>query len=166
MTNVALFLGISNLSNTPLGNALNAASVGAKTVNGPGLESVSTRSAAFTAATSVLNDPAPEATSTIVFETGFFASGIGIPGVLGFRGCSDGIGVIGVDGIGVIDGMGCVDGMGVGIADGTVGAGFTSFAITAAADSAIAAVINAVIDKGEIFFKDVIILLNSLGGLI
>ena len=91
---------------------------------------------------------------------------MGIPGILGFRGCSDGIGVIGVDGIGVIDGMGCVDGMGVGIADGTVGAGFTSFAITAAADSAIAAVINAVIDKGEIFFKDVIILLNSLGGLI
>ena len=76
---------------------------------------------------------------------------------------------MGVDGIGmgVIDGIGCVDGIGVmgvigatGVADGTTGVGFTSFAITAAADSAIAAVIN----KGEIFFKDVIILLNNLGG--
>ena len=93
---------------------------------------------------------------------------MGIPGILGFRGCSDGIGVIGVDGIGigVMDGTGCVDGMGVmgeGIADGTVGTGFTSFAITAAADNAIAVVINAVIDKGEIFFKDFIILLKILG---
>lgn len=75
----------------------------------------------------------------------------------------DGIGIGGIDGIGVtggVDGMGV---MGMGIADGTVGVDFTSFAITAAADSAIAAAINAVIDKGEIFFKDVIILLNNLG---
>ena len=66
-------------------------------------------------------------------------------------------------GIGVIDGMGCVDGMGVmgvGVADGTVGVGFTSFAITAAADNAIAAIITAIVDTGEIFFKDVIILLK------
>ena len=65
--------------------------------------------------------------------------------------------------MGVIDGMGVMGVMGVGVADGTVGVGFTSFAITAAADNAIAAVISAVIDKGEIFFKDVIILLNNLG---
>ena len=75
------------------------------------------------------------------------------------------MGVIGVDGLGlgVIDGMGCVDGIGVmgeGVTDGTVGVVFTSLAITAAADSAIAAAIN----NGEIFFKDVIILLDNLGG--
>ena len=65
-----------------------------------------------------------------------------------------------------MDGTGCVDGMGVmgeGIADGTVGTGFTSFAITAAADNAIAAVISAVIENGEIFFKDVIVLLKFRG---
>ena len=77
----------------------------------------------------------------------------------------DGIGVIdgiGVDGIGVIDGIGCVDGVGVmgtaGVADRTVG--LTSFASTEAADNAIAAVIK----NGEIFFKDVIIFFANLGG--
>lgn len=72
-----------------------------------------------------------------------------------------GLGVI--DGMGIgVDGMGCVDGTGV---MGVTGAAvvFTSFAITAAADSAIAVVINAVINNGEFFFKDVIILLNNLG---
>ena len=38
----------------PLGRAANASLVGAKTVNGPGPSSVSTRPAAFTAATSVV----------------------------------------------------------------------------------------------------------------
>lgn len=62
-----------------------------------------------------------------------------------------------MDGIGVIDGTGVTDGIGVGL-DGTVGVGFTSFATTAAAaESAIVAVIN----KGETFFKNVIILLRQ-----
>ena len=71
----------------------------------------------------------------------------------------DGIGVdgIGVDGIGVVDGTGAAKGI-----DGTVGAGFTSFATTAAAESAIVAVIN----KGETFFKNVIIFSESNRGLI
>src|ERR687898_751116 len=46
--------------------AANASSVGANTVNGPGPESVSTNPAASTAATSVVNEPAAAATSTIV----------------------------------------------------------------------------------------------------
>lgn len=51
----------------PLGSLANAASVGAKTVNGPFPFKVSTRSAAFTAATRVLRFGLPTATSTISF---------------------------------------------------------------------------------------------------
>ena len=49
----------------PFGNLANASSVGAKTVNGPAPLRVSTRPAAFTAVTSVLNDPAATAVSTM-----------------------------------------------------------------------------------------------------
>ncbi len=49
----------------PAGSFANAASVGAKTVNGPGPLRVSTRPAALTAVTSVLNWPAPTAVSTM-----------------------------------------------------------------------------------------------------
>eukprot|EP00913_Durusdinium_trenchii_P028291 g26519.t1 len=54
----------------PFGSLRNAASVGANTVNGPLPFSVFTRSAAFTAVTSVLNEPAETAVSTMSF---FFA---------------------------------------------------------------------------------------------
>ena len=50
----------------PAGSLANAASVGANTVNGPLPLSVSTRPAAFTAATRVLKLPAATAVSTIV----------------------------------------------------------------------------------------------------
>ena len=50
------------------GQCANAASVGAKTVNGPLPWSASTRPAACTAATSVLNWPAPIAVATMSFE--------------------------------------------------------------------------------------------------
>ena len=49
----------------PAGNAANASSVGAKTVNGPSPLSTSTKSAAFTAATNVVKDHAATAVSTI-----------------------------------------------------------------------------------------------------
>src|SRR3954471_19309395 len=51
---MGLFSGLSKVSTVPAGSAANAALVGAKTVNGPGPLSVSTRPAAFTAATSVV----------------------------------------------------------------------------------------------------------------
>ncbi len=51
---LALFSGFTSVSTVPAGSFLNAASVGAKTVKGPGPDSVSTRPAAFTAATSVV----------------------------------------------------------------------------------------------------------------
>src|SRR6478735_2628384 len=51
---IALFSGLSRVSTVPAGNAAKAALVGANTVNGPGLLSVSTRPAALTAATSVV----------------------------------------------------------------------------------------------------------------
>src|SRR5262249_7480669 len=50
----ALFSGFRRSSTVPWGNVLNAALVGAKTVKGPDPCSVSTRAAAFTAATSVV----------------------------------------------------------------------------------------------------------------
>src|SRR6478752_2261364 len=52
-------------SSVPAGSAAKAASVGAKTVNGPLPWSVSTRPAALTAARRVLNDPASVAVSTM-----------------------------------------------------------------------------------------------------
>ena len=49
-----MFSGFSSVSTVPAGSASNAAFTGANTVNGPLLCSVSTRPAAFTAATSVV----------------------------------------------------------------------------------------------------------------
>jgi hypothetical protein len=54
LRSIALFSGLSRLSTVPAGSAANAALVGANTVNGPGPFSVATRSAALTAATSVV----------------------------------------------------------------------------------------------------------------
>merc|ERR1712019_267421 len=53
-TNWSLFSGFRSESKVPAGNAANAEFTGAKTVNGPGELSVSTKSPATTAATSVL----------------------------------------------------------------------------------------------------------------
>ena len=62
-----MFSGNRSDSTVPSGSLANASSVGAKTVNGHSLFSVATRSAAVTAATSVLNMPASTATSTMSF---------------------------------------------------------------------------------------------------
>jgi hypothetical protein len=51
----------------------NASSVGAKTVKGPGLFSVSTNPAALTAVTKVSNEPAPTAMSTM---SGIYVSSV------------------------------------------------------------------------------------------
>ena len=58
--------GWTSLSTVPLGSLSKAAFVGANTVKGPGPDRVSTRPAAFTAATSVVRVLACEAFSTIV----------------------------------------------------------------------------------------------------
>src|SRR5471032_1637374 len=65
LVKVALFSGLTRLSTVPAGRAANASFVGAKTVNGPLLFSVSTRPAAFTAATSVVWSAELTALSTI-----------------------------------------------------------------------------------------------------
>src|SRR3954469_25660585 len=54
------------MSSVPAGRAAKAASVGAKTVNGPGPLSVSTKPAAFTASTRTVKSSAAAATSTMV----------------------------------------------------------------------------------------------------
>ena len=54
MVSVALFSGFTSVSTVPAGSLPKAALVGANTVNGPLPSSVSTRPAAFTAATSVV----------------------------------------------------------------------------------------------------------------
>jgi len=54
LVSVALFSGFTSVSTVPAGSLAKAALVGAKTVNGPGPDSVSTSPAAFTAATSVV----------------------------------------------------------------------------------------------------------------
>src|SRR5688572_4441320 len=70
--NASLFA--SNDSTVPAGNFAKAASVGAKTVNGPAPCSVSARPAALTAATRVLKLPFSEATCTMFF--GVVATGV------------------------------------------------------------------------------------------
>src|SRR6478735_4580529 len=60
-----LFSGFSSASSVPAGSFANASSVGANTVKGPAPFSVSTRSAAWSAFASVLNDPAATAVSTM-----------------------------------------------------------------------------------------------------
>src|SRR5271165_4454517 len=54
LVSVPLFSGLTRLSTVPAGNLPKASLVGANTVNGPAPCSVSTRPAAFTAATSVV----------------------------------------------------------------------------------------------------------------
>ena len=79
MVNVALFSGLTSVSTVPAGNFANASLVGANTVNGPVPDNVVTRSAALTAATSVVKFGAAEALSTIVrFES------IAAPPTIGF----------------------------------------------------------------------------------
>ncbi len=73
LVSLSLFSGLTRSSTVPAGSLAKASSLGAKTVNGPGPFSVSTRPAAVTAATRVLNEPAATAVSTI--------SGMGIPRV-------------------------------------------------------------------------------------
>ena len=63
-------MSANNPSSTPSGNAANASSVGANTVNVPSPESVSTKFAASSAATKVLNPPST-AISAILFSTSF-----------------------------------------------------------------------------------------------
>ena len=72
---LSLFSGLRSSSTVPAGRYAKASSVGAKTVNGPFPLSVPTRSAAPSAAASVLNDPAATAVSTmsasgVDFDTG------------------------------------------------------------------------------------------------
>src|SRR4030088_1821941 len=76
---MALFSGLSNVSTVPAGNCANASLVGAKTVNGPLLWSVSTRPAALTAATRVVWSAEFIALPTIVF-VGYIAA----PPTMGF----------------------------------------------------------------------------------
>jgi hypothetical protein len=73
LVSVALFSGLSSVSTVPAGSAAKAALVGANTVNGPGLFSVSTRPAAFTAATSVVWSLELTALSTMSF-VGYIAA--------------------------------------------------------------------------------------------
>jgi hypothetical protein len=68
LVKVSLFSGFTRVSTVPAGSLAKAALVGAKTVKGPGLESVSTRSAALTAATSVVWSFELTAFWTMVFE--------------------------------------------------------------------------------------------------
>src|SRR6187399_1302994 len=65
---LALFSGLSSDSTVPAGSLAKASSVGANTVNGPAPFSVVTRSAAVSAAASVLNEPAATAVSTMSFD--------------------------------------------------------------------------------------------------
>ena len=62
-----MFSGFNKPSTVPAGNLSNAAFVGANTVNGPSPLKVSTKSAAFTAATNVEKSGFPIATSVILF---------------------------------------------------------------------------------------------------
>ena len=74
----ALFSGLMSSSTVPAGSLAKAASVGAKTVNGPALFMVSTRPAAPSAAARVLKAPALTAVSTM---SGFFVAGLTVPDV-------------------------------------------------------------------------------------
>ena len=73
-TSCALFSGLSRLARTPLGRAANASLLGAKTVNGPLPERVSTRPPALSAATRVERSGVATARSTIDLLAGFVIS--------------------------------------------------------------------------------------------
>jgi len=111
-TRVARFSGFISSSTVPAGKALNAASVGANTVNGPWPFRTSVSSASFRADTSVLNVELAAATSAIVplavavlgvvvGEVGVWAAGwlagvVGVadvPGKVGFTGL---VGLVGI----------------------------------------------------------------------
>ena len=64
---MSLLSGFRSVSTVPAGSASKAALTGAKTVNGPGPESVSTSPAAWTAATSVVWSFELTAFSTMFF---------------------------------------------------------------------------------------------------
>src|SRR6201991_4347447 len=70
---MSLFSGLTRVSTVPAGSLANASLVGANTVNGPGPDSVSTRPAAFTAATSVVWSWDCEAFS-MMFLDGYIAA--------------------------------------------------------------------------------------------
>ncbi|MFZ1523878.1 MAG: hypothetical protein WAT22_03610 [Saprospiraceae bacterium] len=73
LTKSAFFSGFNNPSTVPAGNFSKAALVGAKTVNGPALESASTYPPALTAATKVVWSLLPTATCTMLgLETSSF----------------------------------------------------------------------------------------------
>src|SRR3954470_22957632 len=74
---------LSRPSSVPAGSAAKAASVGAKTVNGPVPWGVSTRPAALTAASSVLNEPASVAVSTMSLAIAADAEGAVLGAVVG-----------------------------------------------------------------------------------
>src|SRR5258708_32582496 len=76
---MALFSGLSRVSTVPAGNCANASLVGAKTVNGPLLLSVSTRPAALTAATRVV-----WSVEFIALETIVLVGDIDAPPTIGF----------------------------------------------------------------------------------
>ena len=78
---LALFSGFTSISTVPAGSLAKAASVGAKTVNGPGPWRVSTRPAAFTAATSVV-----WSFEAAAFSTMFLLAYIGAPPTIGLAG--------------------------------------------------------------------------------
>ncbi len=69
---------MSLVATVPLGNFLNASSVGANTVNGPAPFSVVVRFAAWTAATRVVNLPSATAVSRVVLTTGAAVVGTGV----------------------------------------------------------------------------------------
>src|SRR5829696_9733857 len=78
LVSVCLFSGLTSVSTVPAGSLSKAALVGAKTVNGPLLCSVSTSPAAFTAATSVV-----WSAEFTAFSTMFFVLYIGAPPTIG-----------------------------------------------------------------------------------
>src|SRR5438270_4028939 len=86
---VSLFSGLTSVSTVPAGSLAKAALVGAKTVNGPGLDSVSTRPAALTAATSVVWSFELSAFWTIVLVEYMAAPPtIGLPAIAGLPAAS------------------------------------------------------------------------------
>ena len=79
LVRVALFSGFNRVYTVPAGSASNAEFTGAKTVNGPGPISASTRPAALTAATNVV-----WSLEFTAFSMMFLVSNIGAPPTSGF----------------------------------------------------------------------------------
>merc|ERR1712039_968926 len=81
-TSWSLFSGFNKLSKVPSGRAPNASLVGAKTVNGPGELSVSTKSPATTAATKVERSSTDCASSTMLGLASLSAGGRRTPSMM------------------------------------------------------------------------------------